>query len=93
MTLSCGKQKEFEALPLINQIRERASVSTSLLKDVVGNPTGKFLIDTYKQGENYTWDNNYARQALRWELRLEFAMEGFRFFDLVRWGKAAEYLD
>jgi hypothetical protein len=85
--------RELEALPLINQIRERASVSTSLLKDVDGNPTANYVIDTYKPGENCTWDNNYARQALRWERRLEFAMEGFRFFDLVRWGIAAEYLN
>lgn len=85
--------RELEALPLINQIRERASKSTSLLKDVSGNPTGKFLIDTYKPGVNCTWDNSYARQALRWERRLEFAMEGFRFFDLVRWGIAAEYMN
>lgn len=85
--------RELEALPLINQIRERASVSTSLLQDVDGKPTGKFVIDTYKPGENCTWDNNYARQALRWERRLEFAMEGFRFFDLVRWGIAAEYMN
>lgn len=85
--------REQEALPLINQIRERASKSTSLLKDVSGNPTGKFVVDTYQPGVNCTWDNNYARQALRWERRLEFAMEGFRFFDLVRWGIAAEYIN
>jgi len=27
------------------------------------------------------------------ERRLEFAMEGYRFFDLVRWGIAADYLN
>ncbi|NJO25745.1 MAG: RagB/SusD family nutrient uptake outer membrane protein [Bacteroidia bacterium] len=27
-----------------------------------------------------------ARQALRWERRLELAMEGYRLFDLRRWG-------
>lgn len=85
--------RESEALPLINQIRERASKSTALLKDANGNATGKFVVDTYKPGINCTWDNNYARQALRWERRLEFAMEGFRFFDLVRWGIAAEYMN
>lgn len=85
--------RESEALPLINQIRDRASKSTSLLKDLNGNFTGKFVIDTYKPGVNCSWDNNYARQALRWERRLEFAMEGFRFFDLVRWGIAAEYMN
>ena len=27
-----------------------------------------------------------ARKALRWERRVELAMEGHRFFDLRRWG-------
>ena len=32
-------------------------------------------------------------EALRWERRLEFAMESWRFFDLVRWGIAEEKLN
>jgi starch-binding outer membrane protein, SusD/RagB family len=34
-----------------------------------------------------------ARTAVRYERRLELAMEGQRFFDLVRWGIAAETLN
>lgn len=34
------------------------------------------------------WDQATAFKALQWEQRLEFAMEGYRFFDLVRWGVA-----
>ena len=34
-----------------------------------------------------------ARQAVRTENRLECAMEGERFFDLVRWGIAAEVMN
>jgi len=85
--------RETEALPLINQIRKRASESTALLIDAEDNPTGNFFVETYKPGINCVWDNQFARQALRWERRLEFAMEGFRFFDLVRWGIAAEYMN
>lgn len=85
--------REQEALPLINQIRERAAESTILLRDIKGKTTGNFFIETYKPGINCTWDNQFAREALRWERRLEFAMEGFRFFDLVRWGIAAEYVN
>jgi hypothetical protein len=49
------------------------------------------MLDIYKPGENCpAWTQEFAREALRWERRLEFAMEGFRFFDLVRWGIAAE---
>jgi len=33
-------------------------------------------------------DANEAMRAVQWELRLEFATEGMRFFDLRRWDKA-----
>ncbi|MBP7485845.1 MAG: RagB/SusD family nutrient uptake outer membrane protein [Parabacteroides sp.] len=85
--------RETEALPVINSIRERAGNSTARLVDVQGDPTGKFVVGTYQPGVNCTWTNDFARQALRWERRMEFAMEGVRFFDLVRWGIAAEYLN
>jgi len=38
-------------------------------------------------------DPAYARQAVRVERRLELAMEGARFFDLKRWGIAADVLN
>ncbi len=69
------------ALPLINQIRSRAKASTSL----IGFATN-LDIQLYQPGVNCTWDQDFARKALRWERRLEFAMEGSRFFDLTRWG-------
>ena len=34
-----------------------------------------------------------ARKAVRFESRLEFAMEGHRFFDLQRWGVSAQVLN
>lgn len=82
-----------EALVMINKIRERAKNSANLLKDNTGAPISNYFMDIYKPGVNCNWDQNFARQALRWERRLEFAMEGIRFFDLVRWGIAAEYLN
>jgi hypothetical protein len=69
------------ALPLINQVRNRAKVSTGL----IGFATN-LNIQAYVDGVNCVWNQDFARQALRWERRLEFAMEGSRFFDLVRWG-------
>lgn len=72
-----------DALPLINQVRNRAKVSTGL----IGFATN-LNIQPYIDGVNCTWTKDYARKALRWERRLEFAMEGSRFFDLVRWGIA-----
>lgn len=85
--------QETAALPLINQVRQRAMNSTTLLKQADGTPTSNYHMDIYKPGVNCTWTNDYARQALRFERRLEFAMEGYRFFDLVRWGIAADYLN
>ena len=38
------------------------------------------------------WTQDYARQALRTEMRLEKALEGERFFDLVRWGIAQDVM-
>jgi hypothetical protein len=71
------------ALALINQVRNRAKVSTGLI-----GFAKNLEIQSYVDGVNCTWNQEYARKALRWERRLEFAMEGSRFFDLVRWGIA-----
>ena len=51
------------------------------------------ILQNYQDGVNCTWDQDFARNALVWERRLEFAMEDTRFFDLVRWGIAAETLN
>lgn len=83
-----------EALSLINQIRERAATSTGRLKFADGTPTGKFIVQPYKPGVNCpTWDKNFAWKALMWERHLEFSTEGKWFFDLVRWGIAADYMN
>lgn len=85
--------QEATALPLINQVRQRALNSTALLKKADGTATSNYKMDIYKPGVNCTWTNAYAWNALMFERRLEFAMEGYRFFDLVRWGIAADYLN
>ena len=82
-----------EALPLINSLRTRASNSVALLKQADGSSTSNYLISTYQPGVNCSWTPEFARDAMRYERRMEFAMEGYRFFDLVRWGIAAEYLN
>ena len=75
--------REKEALPLINEIRERAKKSTGLI-DYAENVD----IALYVDNVNCNWTKPYAREALRWERRLELAMESQRFFDLVRGGIA-----
>ena len=82
-----------EALPLINMIRTRAKNSTGRLKLSNGSFASNYRIDNYIDGVNCTWTQSFAREALRWERRLEFAMESPRFFDVVRWGIAAESLN
>lgn len=81
------------ALPLINEVRQRAANSTARLKQADGSYTSNYKVSVYQPGVNCTWTQDYARQALRTERRLEFALEGNRFFDLVRWGIADTYLN
>jgi starch-binding outer membrane protein, SusD/RagB family len=88
--IELGQQNE--ALPLINQIRTRAA-NTSGLRYADNSTFSNYDVQTYQDGVNCSWTQDFARNALRWERRLEFAMESPRFFDLVRWGIAAETLN
>ncbi len=76
--------RQGEALPIINEIRSRAKNSVQLLKDINGVALSNYKVEPYSGG----WDQDFARKALRFERRLELALEGHRFFDLVRWGVA-----
>lgn len=89
--IELGRQDE--ALPLINKVRSRAKASTERLKNAEGNNPSNYRIEEYQDGVNINWSQENAREALRWERRLEFAMESPRFFDLVRWGIAEETLN
>ncbi len=76
-----------EALPIINEIRARAAASTD-------RPLAAGASNIYNVGPYASFpDKEYAWKALKFERRLEFAMESPRFFDLVRWGEAAEVLN
>lgn len=82
-----------EALPLINQLRNRAAQSTALLVDINDDPTGNFDIKPYIDGVNCVWNKDFAFKALQWERRLEMACEGFRAYDLMRWGVFASVMN
>lgn len=86
--------REDEALPIINKIRQRAK-NSAYVKDWTDNTknAAKYVIGLYEDGVNCDWTQDYARKALRHERKIEFAMEGDRFFDLVRWGVAAEVMN
>ena len=76
-----------EALPIINSIRSRAANSTSWPK--MAGASDIWKIENYPSFPS----KEYALKALKFERRLEFAMEGHRWYDLVRWGDAAETLN
>ncbi|MFY0598360.1 MAG: RagB/SusD family nutrient uptake outer membrane protein [Cyclobacteriaceae bacterium] len=90
------------ARDLVNQIRARAA--DDIVMGRINNSTfenGYVLdIDMTQPAANYNLgmypsfpDQEYGRKAVRFEMRLEFAMEGMRFFDLVRWGIAEQTID
>lgn len=76
-----------EALPIINQVRNRAAASTQRPLDA--GATDIYAIAPYPLFPS----KDYAWKALMFERRLEFAMEGHRWYDLVRWGIAEETLN
>ena len=79
-----------EARSLINQVRQRAANSIDGNYSPVDLDPSKadYYVETYPTtGDgNLAWTKEYARMALRMERRLELALEGNRWFDLVRWG-------
>ena len=78
------------AMTLINQVRNRAAASTGRLKKADGTFASKYNTKPYTA---IGWTQAFARKAMQWERRLEFATEGPRFFDLVRWGIAEPTLN
>lgn len=90
------------ARKLVNMIRTRAADPATWVKKatqgsksrddytVSNEPAANYVIKNYTTA----WtDVATARKAVRFESRLEFGMEGHRFFDLVRWGIAADVLN
>lgn len=92
------------ALELVNMVRHRAANHVVMGRcysyELPASANQNFIVDYGKPAANYLVneypdfpDADYARMAIRHELRLEFGMEGHRHFDLVRWGIAAEVLN
>jgi hypothetical protein len=79
-----------DARQLVNQIRQRAT-NTAHVKNLEGTAdAAKYTMATY----DAPWtDQADAREAVHLESRLELAMEGHRFFDLVRWGNASNVIN
>lgn len=77
-----------EARTIINDIRQRAANS---IDKHIAYAKNQCEIAFYP--ETYFQDKGMARQCLRWERRLEMAMENGRYFDLRRWGIASKTLN
>lgn len=71
----------------VNMVRNRAKTGS------VQDATVNNKVEPYPAGTFASKGAGYARNATRMEQRLEFAMEGHRFFDLVRWGIAESVLN
>jgi len=91
---------------LVNMIRTRAKNSTRVMglctsyenleqNPVVDwtKPAANYMVEPYPEGHAAFSGKEEARKAVRMEIRLEFATEGHRFFDLRRWGIDDEVLN
>jgi len=94
------------ARSLVNQVRNRAKCSIPVMglctsyenlgKDPVVDwtkPAASYKVEPYPEGHIAFASKEEARKAVRMEIRLEFATEGHRFFDLRRWGIDDEVLN
>lgn len=91
-----------QALEYVNQVRERmANNSEYWLRDYINpdEPTvgfsselaANYHISPYPEG--FLTSIEQAMKVIMFERRVELAMEGHRYFDLVRWGVAQEVLN
>ena len=73
------------AVTLVNRVRSRMKDNPSKwVKDAAGNNAANYQIGLYTAFA----DQATGRKAVRFERKIELAMEGHRFFDLVRYGTA-----
>ena len=92
-----------KVIEIVNQIRTRASKAfvkaekgdTYVMEDLVSGKTTKGSAGNYRIG---LYPASYATADLAWaalerEIRLEFGMEGHRWFDIARWGKVSQTLN
>lgn len=79
------------ALNLVNEVREKAkrSIDINYVPVDLDPSLANYKVEPYP---SFT-SQDMARKAVRMERRLELAMEGHRWFDLVRWGEAVQVMN
>ena len=86
-----------KARELVNMIRAKAarSVDGSYTPVDLDPSKADYHVELYPTDHdgNLFWTKERARAAVRMERRLELAMEGNRWFDLLRWGTAVETIN
>lgn len=85
----------------VNRIRARAMNPAYWIKEYINAATpmagftntnaANYKINLYS-GQFQAQGKEYARKAVRFERKLELAMEGHRFFDLQRWDNGTGYM-
>lgn len=89
--------KLVKARELVNQIRQKAarSIDGNYTPVDLDPFTAEYKVGLYPTDYdgNLTWTRDRARMAVRMERRLELAMEGQRWFDLVRWGTVVQTIN
>jgi len=94
-----------KVIEIVNQIRTRASKGfvaanettkgSYVMENKIDGTTTEGAAANYRIGAYPASYANaaQAREALEREYRLEFGMEGHRWFDIARWGKVADVLN
>lgn len=82
----------------VNRVRDRAANPDGWVKQYIdpedpmggytNDPAANYHVAPYPAGKFTAGGKDYALKAIRFERKLELALEGHRFFDLVRWGIA-----
>ena len=74
------------AMQQVNDIRERAAKPDNIIYLEDGTPAANYLVKPYPSSHAAFSNKETCIKAIQMERKLELAMEGQRFFDLVRWG-------
>jgi hypothetical protein len=93
---SLAKAQEY-----VNRVRTRAANpagwvkkyvdNTAPLKGVTNEPAANYKVGLYTT-EFTAKGKEFAREAVRFERKIEFGMEGHRYFDLRRWDNGTGYM-